>query len=356
MSGRTYFPELDGVRAAAVLGVVAFHVGGPAEVGGRLGVDAFFVLSGFLITRLLVAEHLSDGRIRLAGFFSRRARRLLPALAATTLLTLIGYGLFVHEPLRGQTTGPGVVGALTYSTAWIAAAGVAAGGLKHVWSLSIEEHFYVLWPLILQRALQRGRPLVVVGSLYAAAASWRVAGWALGWNETGVYYRPDMRAHELLAGCMAALLIEHIASRYWKLAAFPALALVGTTVAAFGKALDLAPDAGPLPVLFAIAVAVVIVRLVIEPWGWISHILSIRPVLWVGRRSYGIYLIHLPIASALISREDELATGWQLVVLTVGATFLLAEMSYRFIEQPVRQWRSHPRRVAPSPGATMFPR
>jgi peptidoglycan/LPS O-acetylase OafA/YrhL len=214
-----YQPALDGLRAVAVLAVMLYH-GQVAWVrGGWLGVDLFFVLSGYLITSLLLAEWATSGGIDLKGFWSRRARRLLPALF-TTLAAVAAYGAFLAPPdtlARLRWDGLATLG---YVANWRLLASHQSyfeqfadpSPLRHMWSLGIEEQYYLLWPLLLLGALRlaRGRPRPLLwGTLVAALAS-ALAMAALyrpGGDPSRVYYGTDTRAHTLLVGCLLALVL-----------------------------------------------------------------------------------------------------------------------------------------------------
>ncbi len=213
MSGRV--PGLDGVRALAVLAVIAFHVGMRMTPGGFLGVDIFFALSGYLITDLLVAQHARCGRLDLRGFWVRRARRLLPALAM--LLVAVTATVALFEPDQLPALGPTLAAAVSYSSNWYQAlhhvSYFAAFGppppLQHLWSLAIEEQFYLAWPLLLLLVLTRlrGRWARVLTAWLGALAS--AAAVALiylpGGDPSRVYYGTDTHATGLLVGAALAL-------------------------------------------------------------------------------------------------------------------------------------------------------
>ena len=364
------YPGLDGLRALAVVAVLLYHGGVSWSGGGFLGVEMFFVLSGFLITSLLVAEWGSSGRIALRAFWARRARRLLPALFA--LVAAIG----VYYALAGPTKAiPGLQGdgiaTLLYISNWHQiAAGTnyfAASGpvspLQHTWSLAIEEQFYLLWPLVVLAVLglarRRGaterRSLQVLLGLSLTGAVLASVEMALlfdgGHGLDRVYYGTDTRATGLLFG--ASLAIALAIRRRWPATASPRLSprwarrslgaagLVLLPVLAAGIVLADGDDAWlyPFGMLGADAVmAVLIAAVVIQPRVGGARLLSFAPLRGVGKISYGLYLWHFPLFLWL----DEASTGWHgaaLLALRLGVTLAVSLLSYVVIEQPIRQRR-----------------
>ncbi|GAA0282266.1 acyltransferase family protein [Cryptosporangium japonicum] len=358
----THRPALDGVRAIAVLVVLLFHGGVSWLPGGWIGVDAFFVLSGYLITTLLLAEHERTGRIRLGAFWARRARRLLPALLTVVAAVLAGARWLVPPEELGAL-GTDALATLGYVANWrmldrgdgYAALTAAPSLLQHTWSLALEEQFYLLWPLLVAGALAwwsaRG---LLGGTLVAAAGS--AAAMALLYvpdvEPARAYYGSDTRAFGLLVGCALALLLSarryrpgHAAPRRWSVP-------VGLAVATLGVALFALDDAGP--VLYrggllgvAVAVAVVISRAEREPDGRTARVLSASPLPRLGRVSYELYLWHWPVFACLDAERTGL-TGLLLLVTRCAVTLVLAELTYHLISRPVRSGRwPRPGRVLP---------
>ena len=343
----TYLPALDGLRGAAVAVVVAFHA--HWLTGGYLGVDLFFVLSGFLITRLLLNEFSSSGRIDLINFWKRRARRLLPALIIVVCFAAIA------ERYRGSLNGPAggrrdVIGALTYTTNWLRLSSGAGywrqfGGpavLDHTWSLAIEEQFYVVWPLLvfgLLRLVRSG-----VGRIIAlAVASCGLAFWTLRVFSTTsdasrVYMGTDTRAVALLVGATVAAIAHwrpsQLNARALQLAGLIALGAIAImTVRMRGDALI--TYQGGL-VAFSLAGAVVVAAAAVERPLGIFRVFTTSPLRWLGQRSYGIYLWHWPIMVGLHVARAPSSALWRRLV-AIAATMVIAEISYRFIEQPIRK-------------------
>ncbi|HZT67416.1 MAG TPA: acyltransferase family protein [Acidimicrobiales bacterium] len=346
-------PALDGLRALAVAAVMAYHLGFGWAGGGYLGVDLFFVLSGFLITGLLVSERSATGSIRLPSFWSRRARRLLPALfgvlAAVTLYAGLGGPGLNRQLLRGDG-----LAALAYVANWHFIAAhqsyfaqfSAPSPLEHTWSLAIEEQFYVVWPLLLllvaKVAGRRWRAATMALTATLAAAS--VVAMAVlagnGGDPSRAYFGTDSRAFELLIGAGLALLLARrpawsprrprvlhgagAASLVALLAGWSVLS--GTPVWMFRGGFLAASVLG----------AVVIAGVSRPAPGPLGALLSRRPIRWVGAISYGLYLWHWPVFRAL-SPANLAVPAWVAHLAAVAATFGLAAASYYLIELPIRR-------------------
>ena len=388
-AGKAYRPGLDGLRALAVTGVLLYHAGVRWMPGGLLGVDLFFVISGFLITSLLIAELQRSGRIALAGFYGRRARRLFPALAAVLALAVGAMALFRPGDLvrfRGD-----LLASVGYVANWWFIVKhqsyfVASGRpspLQHLWSLAVEEQFYILWPLgllALWRSLTRGRRLTGARALtrigwYAAGAACLSASWMAyiairedlpyGADSSRVYFGTDTHASGLLLGVAAAAFLAALYGPLWQrrpgraarkvfdLAGVAALVAVSWAML---RASEFSPGlyrGGFL--LFAVAAAVAVTA-VSRPGGFLAWVFGSKPGRWIGTRSYALYLWHWPVFVYTRPQLDVPLTGTANLVLRLAVTVILAEGSYRLVEQPLRnlRWRdSWLRRRAPSvAGAT----
>jgi peptidoglycan/LPS O-acetylase OafA/YrhL len=368
------YPGLDGLRALAVVAVLLYHGGVSWSGGGFLGVEMFFVLSGFLITSLLVAEWGQSGRIALRAFWARRARRLLPALFA--LVAAIG----VYYALAGPTKAiPGLQGdgiaTLLYISNWHqVAAGTnyfAASGpvspLQHTWSLAIEEQFYVLWPLVVlavlgvarRRGASERRSLQVLLGLSLSGAVIASVEMALlfasGRGLDRVYYGTDTRATGLLLGASLAIAVAirrksdptHPATPTPRLStrrARHALGAAGVLLLPLLAAGIVLADGGdawvyPFGMLATDAVMVVLIAAVVfQPRAAGVRLLSLAPLRAVGKISYGLYLWHFPLFLWL----DEGSTGQHgtaLLILRLTVTLAISLVSYFLIEQPIRQRR-----------------
>ncbi|MCW3842157.1 acyltransferase [Micromonospora yasonensis] len=386
-----YQPALDGVRALAVAAVLAFHGGVAALPGGFLGVDAFFVLSGFLITSLLLAEHRDTGRVDLVAFWGRRVRRLLPALLLVLLVVL----LVSRKLMPGTELGAlrwDALAALGYAANWrmanrdgdyFAATG-SPSPLQHTWSLGIEEQFYLLWPLLLIVLLgwaarrgsglnRRGRTAVLLVALVGAAGSALAAAvlFAPGAVDR-VYYGTDTRAVALLVGAALAVLLArvHAASRVLaaehgagdpggerylrggraagRRARHPvlgALALAGAVLTGWFWATADGGDAwlyrGGLTAA-ALAVAAVIAHATVAPASPTARLLALAPLVRLGRISYGVYLWHWPLFQWLTAERTGL-TGIALLAARCAVTLAAATGSYLLVERPIRRAGRLPR-------------
>jgi peptidoglycan/LPS O-acetylase OafA/YrhL len=364
VTGR-YLPALDGLRALAVAGVIAYHLGFGWAKGGYLGVDLFFVLSGFLITSLLLEEWTSTARIHLGAFWARRARRLLPAL----FLLLLAIAVFVV--LEGRLGAPGSIAqidlsglrgdalaTLFYVANWHSifahqsyfAQFAAPSPLEHTWSLAIEEQFYLLWPPFLLVVLSLGRrrfrgvglAITVFGAIASAVAMALL--YHAGSDPTRVYFGTDTRAFDLLCGASVAMMTAGrpqpgaVARRWLHLGAVPALAALGTFWVIAGSASGLPPswmfEGGFL--LCAVLAATVIADVRQTDAGPLGRLFSIRPLRWVGRISYGIYLWHWPVIVYFTQSRTGLAQPW-LDLARVGLTVALAATSFYLVETPIRR-------------------
>jgi peptidoglycan/LPS O-acetylase OafA/YrhL len=339
-----YRPALDGVRAVAILAVVAFHaIGRPT--GGFLGVDIFFVLSGFLITTLLLEEWETRKTISLGHFYLRRALRLLPALVVAVvafgLLTLLAAALGRqpgHETLGNA--GEGMLFGLLYVSNIVQAAGIyLPGGIGHLWSLATEEQFYLLWPPCLYAALRLGasRRLLSLGlaALVAALALHRTGLTLMGAPQRRLYYAPDASFDLILVGCLAAILFtsKNGAALLRVRRTFTALSLpVAAAVAAAMLSVtyfDRWLYAGFL-LPFAIAVALLLLAVALDEGSYLGRFLMLRPMVYVGKISYALYLWHqVVLGSGLLP-----SNGYAEAALGVPLSFAAAAASYRFVERP----------------------
>jgi len=298
-------PALDGLRALAIAMVVGYHVDNRLVPAGFWGVLLFFALSGYLITRLLCAEVDRDHRVDVRSFYLKRGLRLLPALIVVCLvLVLVG------------TDWSGVIPTLGYYANYARVAGADIGQLTHTWSLAVEEHFYLLWPLVIGAVPTRQRRRVV-GLLAGVAIVWRVVAIQVmspGW----VYNATDTNAAALLAGCYLAV----VRPRPWRWTGWSVPALLALMfLPVFG-------EEGPAFLwggFVAIALGVVAIQHAITRPAWLEG-----PVLvWLGQISYGLYLWHY-----VFVRSDSIPK-WIALPLTV----VVAAASWYLVEEPIRRLR-----------------
>ena len=361
----SYRPALDGVRAAAVFAVIAYHVsegmGGSAfgntlntlSRGGFLGVDIFFVLSGYLITTLLLRERFSTGRLRLGTFWLRRARRLLPALLLLLAVTAIATAL-ATPALEATGRRDDMLATLFYFANWhfIAtdasyfAGFLEATPLRHMWSLAIEEQFYLLWPIALLGSLYlaRGRPRVLLISIVTAtlASTLLMAfNYEPGFPSTA-YFGTLSHAAPLLIGSGLAVLINSrpqlLSGSTPRRIAAVASPLVFALLFAVLITFD---DQGALYyggglALFALTVAAALWIVEALPRSLPARLLSLRAVVWVGVISYGLYLWHWPVL-LWIGAPEGISLG--AAALIVAVTFAVAALSFYLVERPVREQR-----------------
>ena len=352
-----HLPGLDGVRAIAVTAVLVFHADPDWLPGGFLGVDVFFALSGFLITSLLLAELGESGGLRFGRFYLRRARRLLPALFLVLVATSVLAATVAQD--AAARVREDVVAAFFYVTNWWyvlhGQSYFEATGrppmLQHLWSLAVEEQFYLVWPVLLFGLWRLGGVRAVrIGALVGALLSTALMAWIAvrdGMPDVAdasrVYFGTDTHAMTLLVGAVLATLwtparirrtLTGRGRRVMGGAGFGALAVlllifwfVGPTSSALYR--------GGFLVVAVVSAAVVACSAVT---GTVfAGALSRQPLRWVGERSYGIYLWHWPVFMVLRPGVDLDADGWPVQVLRVAVTLVAAELSYRLVEMPVRR-------------------
>jgi peptidoglycan/LPS O-acetylase OafA/YrhL len=333
-----YEPSLDGVRAVAVLLVMAGHLN--LVYAGGLGVDIFFVLSGYLITAILVSEFSVNGRISLRKFYARRALRILPAV----VLLLVVLNIFVAIAQLGEqarTLEWDSLGALFYIANWLRAFGRDLGILGHLWSLSIEEQFYFFWPItlvfLLSRKLSAHQILLIVGLGVVLVNVDRIYLYHGIESFNRIYNGLDTRADALLVGCGLGLAGYGILPRR-------IFAVLGLAGAAFvGYVLFRAyPVPASLQVpfgltiggtLFALGVAFALGAILSNRKSTFTKLLRLPPLVWTGRLSYGLYLWHFPVFTLVAGWFPGLGTA-PLIALKISATFSCATLSYYLLERP----------------------
>lgn len=341
-----YIPALDGVRGIAILVVMAFNGHLLGMQGGFIGVDIFFVLSGFLITSLLVQDFRRTSRIGFKNFYLRRALRLLPALFALMLFCIVF--VLIFQPDKAANTFKGVLYTLFYVANWAQAPPLdpGIGPLSHAWSLSVEEQFYIVWPLLLLALLKiKSKRVVLAVLLFLISGSVTISVWL--WQVQvpflRMYFGSDTRAHELLIGCVAALLISwgvfQYADRFRGFFHFAsAISIVGILSSLFLLRHNTAFVYNGGFTLISVATAIVIVDLVLYPSA-ISLFFEFAPLVWVGKISYGLYLWHFPIFEASRKLLEGRVSPLLYQLFGVVTTFVVATASYYLLEKPFLKLR-----------------
>ncbi len=354
---------LDGLRALAVVGVLLYHAGMSWVPGGFLGVDLFFVISGFLITSLLISERQRSGAISISRFYLRRARRLLPALFAMVAATSLYMALFARGDFK-QARGDIGAAAGYFSNWWYVlhhrSYFVAVGRqppLQHLWSLAVEEQFYLVWPVVIVLLLfvrVRLRWVFAVALAGAVASAWWMRFLAIRGNvpydtdSARLYFGTDTHASALLLGAAGAALMAGLARRRARL---------GRDV---GTATTVCADLAGLVALIAVcrimhtqleasaqlfrtgffvfaAVALVAVVTVSLPGSALGAVLDVAPLRWIGTRSYALYLWHWPVFVYTRPGLDWPLQGWADIAARFAITAVLTEASYQLVERPIRE-------------------
>ena len=350
-SDRKFRPDIEGLRAIAVMLVVLEHAGVSLVSGGYIGVDVFFVLSGFLITGVLIREVQSTGRVSLSQFYARRARRLLPA-ATLVLLVTVWASFHWLGAARGNRVAIDALWATLFASNFRSiqqgtdylGAQLPPSPLQHYWSLAVEEQFYVFWPLLIigatlvfRRYALRLRLGVVLSALIAGSLAWSV--YQTAENGTAAYFSPFTRTCELAAGALLAVLVPRLLDRPRLIGTILNWAgLVGILVIALWYTPEtLFPGlAVVLPVLASIAV---VAGGTIAPGGGAEALLKLLPFQWLGKLSYSLYLWHWPmlvIPAQYAGRELSLAENLGICAVAIG----VSAATYFLVENPVRSWRA----------------
>lgn len=351
-----YIPALDGLRALAVLAVIVYHMGMPWATGGLLGVTVFFVLSGYLITSLLLIEWDNTKTINLPQFWLRRIRRLFPAiiflvLGAAALCTIFDHSLLTK--LRED-----MWAALLWVTNWwyifhdvsyFDALG-APSPLTHFWSLAIEEQFYLIWPVVLFAAHKFGVKRSIMRNATLVVALLSALEMALLFDPTAdpsrVYYGTDTRAFSLLIGAWLAFVWpSHMlgAAKSVQIAPTVRRVLDGVgLVALIALIIMIAEVDGFSPFLYrgglliASVLTAIIIAVMVHPASLVGKCAGVAPLVWIGKRSYAMYLWHYPLLLLMNPRSTIAETPWWMYIIQMAVIFVAAAISYSFVENPFR--------------------
>ena len=341
--------DIEGLRAVAVAAVLLFHAGVPGLDGGYVGVDVFFVLSGFLITSLLVNERATSGSISLSSFYARRVRRLLPVSALVAVLTL-GASYIWLEPIRVRSLTSDMIATAGFASNLLFAhrgadylqSSFPPSPLQHYWSLAVEEQFYVVWPALIALVCigisNRSRFTVKVRvgllSFVVAVASFSACMLLMQTSQPWAFFAPHTRAFELALGALLAVL-PVAASRIAKsVAAFGGWIGLGGIVVSVIAFSEETTFPGPWALVPVLATVLAINGGMATSWSPLA-ILRFSPIQWLGSRSYSAYLWHWPIliiAEPALGRDLSIVDGLFCLAITLG----LSEFSYRLVENPIR--------------------
>jgi peptidoglycan/LPS O-acetylase OafA/YrhL len=339
------------MRAIAVGLVLLFHGYGSPFTGGFVGVDVFFVISGFLITSLLLREQSKTGRVSILGFYARRVRRILPASALVVVATVVASYYFLGFIAGGDVATDAKWTAVFAANIHFGLIGTDYFGsqlppspLQHMWSLGVEEQFYVVWPglfLVMVLLVRGARHRVAMAGVLAA-----IIGVSFGWsvvqtmsNATWAYFSPLTRAWELALGALVAVMAPVIArlGPGWVVEVLAVCGLVGIAASAL-LLTEATPYPGSVVALPVVSSAVLIAAGCADVNTVVGRVLAVRPMQWLGARSYSLYLWHWPfliIAAQYVGQE---LSPWQNSWLLLGAVIATA-LTYRLVENPVRRSR-----------------
>ncbi|HMF58215.1 MAG TPA: acyltransferase [Pyrinomonadaceae bacterium] len=344
-----YHPELDGLRGVSILLVLAHHLELWSQWhGGFLGVDIFFVLSGFLITSLLLQEWQWSGRISLKRFYIRRVLRLMPALYL--LMLLLGLYAFIFlDAKHAVNIYYSILVTSLYASNWVLAFnyGYQLGPLAITWSLAIEEQFYLLWPSALTLALRlklRERSIFFgLALIILLIVLHRSMLWQEGASISRVYYATDTRVDSILTGCLAGLLV---AWNFWpkmkRLGFYMRCLAIIAAIFAIYQIITASPRDGQWfagrYILFSLAIAQIITVILLWPPKIALMVLRWEPLAWVGRISYGLYLWHWAILSLIFPRDGSQPSIFQMMEMVVFS-FTAATLSFYLVEKPFLRWK-----------------
>ncbi|HUC06335.1 MAG TPA: acyltransferase [Acidimicrobiales bacterium] len=338
-----HWASLDGIRAWALIFMLFYHFGRNLPKGGFLTIDMFFVLSGFLITSLLLGEREKRGVIRFGNFYARRALRLLPCIIAVLIFVTIASLVFGQRALSHQTLTT-VPFTLFYVANWVQAFGHVnqLGMLDHTWSLSLEEQFYLIWPTLLLGLLvvaKNRRRMLGVCLFFASLADMGYRAFMVHHNAGffRVYYATDTHCDGLLMGCAIALWLasrtkplSEKMQQLSKVAAYVGVVVLMVALFTFNP-FFVSTYAVSIPIA-VFATSAIIVNLVTHPARGIDLVLGSKPLVWLGKRSYGFYLWHWPFYVIVTSYWKVHANRCDVTELALAC--IAGTLSYKYLEEP----------------------
>lgn len=350
---KRYMPGLDGLRAISVLAVIAYHLNMNWARGGLIGVGIFFVISGYLITDQIINQWERYGRLNLVDFWIRRARRLLPAMIV--MLLVVAFWLFIIEPARWNSLKGDFISSLLYiNNWWLIFHDVSyfesfgpPSPIGHLWSLSIEEQFYILWPLVLLIGLksvrQRGKLLAWILACAGVSAVAMALIYVPGTDPSRVYYGTDTRMFALLIGAALAV-------------AWPSQKLKDKVTAPSQLKMDILGGVGLLMLmaliyrmnefdallynggfLFISILTAIVIAVLAHPASRLGRIMGCKPLRWIGVRSYSLYIWHYPVIILTSPEGNPDNSSVLYIIIQLIVSFLLAALSYKVVEEPLRR-------------------
>jgi len=352
---RNYIAGLDGLRAFAVLAVIAYHFSFSFAMGGFLGVDVFFVISGYLITSKILPSLVNENNFSLREFWIRRIRRLIPA-AYTMIITTFMWVTLFNRKMITTVLSDGLSSIIYASNWWFIFHKVSyfdsfgsPSPLKNLWSLAIEEQFYIVWPIVLIVGLKFFKKriklanFVFIGALCSAMLMGIL--YKPGMDPSRVYYGTDTRAFELLMGCFMAIIfpMKKFLSQKATVRKVKTLNITSMiTFAVFILSVIFMNEYQTFlyrgGMLLLSLNAAILTACICNPNSYLSGLLSWKPLCWIGKRSYGIYLWHYPIIVLSTPASEIGHQTWWRILIQLAITFIIAELSYRYIEMPIQKY------------------
>ncbi|MWV42945.1 acyltransferase family protein [Paenibacillus sp. HJL G12] len=353
VGGKRYMPGLDGLRALSVIAVIAYHLNMKWAQGGLIGVGIFFVISGYLITDQIIQEWKRHQSLNLVDFWIRRARRLLPGMLA--MMLFVALWLLCTDSGRLLSLKGAFLSSLFYVNNWWLIFHQVSyfesfgppSPIGHLWSLSIEEQFYVVWPIALviglQTTQQRGKLSLLILTLACVSAIAMAMGYVPGTDPSRVYYGTDTRMFALLIGAALAVLC-------------PSRKMNDNVAAGSRVLLDLVGSLGLTILIFLIyrtneyddflyrygflfiaLITAAVIAVLAHPASLIGKIMGCKPLRWIGVRSYSLYIWHYPVIVLSSPAVNTSGTSIGRTLLQLAASLMLAALSYRYIEEPLRR-------------------